>query len=106
MKFNGIVASLAIASTASAAAIPRDVAVQQALDQVTTVAGNVDNLVNGLVGGLLGCSDVTKVQQELSNVKTQLSKALPVKRDITSDVTDTAGNVVDEATSGMCLNTH
>ncbi|OJJ39357.1 hypothetical protein ASPWEDRAFT_37131 [Aspergillus wentii DTO 134E9] len=63
MKFNGIVASLAIASTASAAAIPRDVAVQQALDQVTTVAGNVDNLVNGLVGGLLGCSDVTKVQQ-------------------------------------------
>lgn len=51
MKFTGIAASLALAGTVSAAAIPVvDTTVQSTLSQLTGVLGKVDNVVGGLVG--------------------------------------------------------
>ena len=51
MKFTGIAASLALASTVSAAAIPAvETTVQSTLTQLTGVLGKVDNVADGLVG--------------------------------------------------------
>lgn len=54
MKFTGIVASLAVAGIASAAAIPRNVAVSTNLDSTLSQLSTVVSSLQGTVGGLVG----------------------------------------------------
>lgn len=65
MKFTGIVASLAIASTASAAALPA-VPVDVAVTKLNGVLGNLDTVLGGLLGGAVPSADLTQVKSRMS----------------------------------------
>ncbi|OOF99916.1 hypothetical protein ASPCADRAFT_126798 [Aspergillus carbonarius ITEM 5010] len=94
MKFTGIAASLALASTVSAAAIPAvETTVQSTLTQLTGVLGKVDNVADGLVG--CASNDLTDLKNELSNIEGKLTQLLPPsKRDLTSTVGGVTAPVV------------
>ncbi|KAL7653492.1 hypothetical protein ACMYSQ_008195 [Aspergillus niger] len=94
MKFTGIAASLALAGTVSAAAIPVvDTTVQSTLSQLTGVLGKVDNVVGGLVG--CASTDLTGLKDELSTIEGKLTQLLPSnKRDLTGTVGGVATPVV------------
>ncbi|KAL2008288.1 hypothetical protein VTN00DRAFT_8270 [Thermoascus crustaceus] len=102
MKFTGVVATLAVASTASAAAISarQDIQAQQALTATLTKVNGAVAQVDTLLGGLLQCAtggvDLNSVQTELQGVKAELQRLvpLPVKRDT---LTAQAGQIVNEA---------
>ncbi|EAW09796.1 uncharacterized protein ACLA_040120 [Aspergillus clavatus NRRL 1] len=117
MKFTGIVASLAIASSASALAIPQT-PVDATLSKLNGVLGSVEGLVGGLLGGVCKDVDLTLVQTDLTDIKGQLVKlvpvAVPAKRDVagpvnglTTPVTNVAGPAVGtvENTAGAAVGT-
>ncbi|KAF9893033.1 hypothetical protein FE257_012444 [Aspergillus nanangensis] len=92
MKFTGIVASLAIASTASAAALPA-VPVDAAVSKLTMVLGNLDTVVGGLLGNTLATSDLgglTQIQSELTGIKSALGQCTGgvVSRDVLGNVAE------------------
>jgi hypothetical protein len=65
MKFTGIVASLAVASSASALAIPQ-IPVDATLSKLNNALNNVEGLVGGLLGGVCEEVDLTQVQTGMS----------------------------------------
>lgn len=102
MKFTGIVASLAVASTASALAIPQTpVDANATLMKLNSALTTVEGLVGGLLGGVCKQVDLTKVQTELVDIKGQLVKlvpvsvpaSVPVSLPTKRDVEDTANEV-------------
>ncbi|GFF25085.1 hypothetical protein IFM61606_09338 [Aspergillus udagawae] len=97
MKFTGIVASLAVASSASALAIPQT-PVDATLSKLNNALNNVEGLVGGLLGGLCQEVDLTQVQTELVNIKGQLTKLVPVSVASKRDITGTANNVATPVT--------
>jgi hypothetical protein len=68
MKFTGIVASLAVASSASALAIPQT-PVDATLSKLNNALNNVEGLVGGLLGGLCQEVDLTQVQTGMSSTE-------------------------------------
>ncbi|PWY90194.1 hypothetical protein BO70DRAFT_377363 [Aspergillus heteromorphus CBS 117.55] len=107
MKFTGIATSLALASTVSAAALPArgvEVTVQSTLTELTGVLGNLDNVVDNLLGCVTDSTDLTEVKSKLSTIQGQLTELLPVsKRDLTGTVVDVAAPV--KAVAGNAVNT-
>jgi hypothetical protein len=65
MKFTGIVASLAVASSASALAIPQT-SLNAVLYKLNGALANVEGLVGGLLGGVCQQVDLTQVQTGMS----------------------------------------
>ena len=61
MKFTGIAAALAVASTASAAALPA-VPLDSAVNKLTSVLGNLDSLLGGVLGGTAPVAQLTEVK--------------------------------------------
>ncbi|PLB33168.1 uncharacterized protein BDW47DRAFT_7159 [Aspergillus candidus] len=107
MKFTGILASLAVASTAYSAAIPSslDSLPVGQLNVVTEKVSGVQGLLGGLLGGLPLVGDLTQNTQ-LKNLKSELSdlettlKGLSgsvSKRDGTEQVTQLAEGIVKKA---------
>ncbi|KAL2004318.1 hypothetical protein VTN02DRAFT_3112 [Thermoascus thermophilus] len=101
MKFTGVVATLAVASSASAAAISarQDIQANQALTlaltKVNGAVAQVDTLLNGLVQCTTGTVDLKGLETELQGVQTQLKTLVhSVKRDT---VTAQADQIVNEA---------
>ncbi|EBA27460.1 hypothetical protein KXW98_001709 [Aspergillus fumigatus] len=103
MKFTGIVASLAVASSASALAIPQT-PVDATLSKLNNALNNVEGLVGGLLGGVCEEVDLTQVQTELITIKGQLTKLVPVsatKRDVMSTANNVATPVTGAAGSEL-----
>ncbi|RHZ65732.1 hypothetical protein CDV55_105857 [Aspergillus turcosus] len=98
MKFTGIVASLAVASSASALAIPQT-SVNAVLYKLNGALANVEGLVGGLLGGVCQEVDLTQVQTELVDIKGQLIKLVPVSVPTKRDIMGTANDVATPATT-------
>ncbi|EAW21340.1 uncharacterized protein NFIA_065040 [Aspergillus fischeri NRRL 181] len=97
MKFSGIVASLAVASSASALAIPQT-PVDATLSKLNNALNNVEGLVGGLLSGVCEEVDLTQVQTELITIKGQLTNLVPVSAATKRDVMGTANNVATPVT--------
>lgn len=104
MKFSGIAAALALAGAATAVAIPRDNTVSTtanaALNQLNSLLNEVEPAVSNLVGDVDGEIDLSRLQTEISSIKSQLSALQGVvptsaKRDVISGVTGLAGNTAN-----------
>ncbi|KAF7118947.1 hypothetical protein CNMCM5793_008585 [Aspergillus hiratsukae] len=98
MKFTGIVASLAVASSASALAIPQT-PVQATLMRLNNALNNVEGLVGGLLSGVCQQVDLTQVQTQLVDIKGQLTQLVPVSVPTKRDIMGTANDVATPATT-------
>ncbi len=105
MKFTGIVATLAIAGSAAAAALPGldVVKVQSTVTRIDDVLGNLDSAVSS---GTLSKADLGDATSQLSTVHTTLNTLVGgLVEGITSAGSSTSSNpvsgVLDLATSGL-----
>ncbi|RHZ50732.1 uncharacterized protein CDV56_102729 [Aspergillus thermomutatus] len=98
MKFTGIIASLAVASSASALVIPQ-APVDATLNKLNSALDNVEGLVGGLLNGVCQEVDLTQVQTELTDIKGQLTKLVPVSVATKRDIMGTVNGVATPATN-------
>ncbi|GES61951.1 hypothetical protein ATEIFO6365_0011046800 [Aspergillus terreus] len=98
MKFTGIAAALAVASTASAAALPA-VPLDSAVSKLTSVLGNLDSLLGGVLGGTAPVAQLTEVKSELTNIKSMLGQCTSgvVKRELVDSLTKPVEGVAGSA---------
>ncbi|KAH8424038.1 uncharacterized protein LDX57_001793 [Aspergillus melleus] len=95
MKLTGIVASLAIAGTASAAAIPTD-PVKGITTRLDGALGSLESVLGNLLGGA-PTENLVEIKSELQHVKVQLSQCSSSHNQ--RDLEDTVETAVEPVTN-------
>ncbi|KAL4897199.1 hypothetical protein BDV59DRAFT_198615 [Aspergillus ambiguus] len=100
MKFTGFAAALAVASTASAAALPA-VPVEVTVNKLNGVLGNLDSLLGGILGGTAPVTQVTQVQGDLQSIKSMLGQCASgaTKRELVGSLAEPVESVAGGALS-------